>query len=77
MGRTSDGVHLAYHKRNRQHGRRPGQVTIRVRYWRLATSWFDLLWMSLPELGQLAGQAGWQIAEAAPGPIYSAVLTRI
>jgi len=73
---TDDDVHLAYHERNRGLDRMAGQVTIRVRYRRLATGWFDLLWLSLAELGELAGPAGWQIAEVLPGPVFGAVLAR-
>ena len=46
---TSEPGHLAYHERNRRAGRMPGQVTIRLRYQRLASAWFGLLWMSLTE----------------------------
>jgi hypothetical protein len=42
----------------------PGQVTIRIRYQRLATGWFDLLWMSLTELDQIAAAAGWRVTGA-------------
>ena len=69
-------MHLAYHQRNRRAGRMPGQVTIRVRYQRLATAWFDLLWMSLSELDQIAAPAGWRVTTAFPGAEYRAVLTR-
>jgi SAM-dependent methyltransferase len=73
---TSDDVHLAYHQRNRDRARMPGQCTIRVRYRRLATGWFDLLWMSITELGELVAPAGWRIAEVLPGPVFGAVLAR-
>jgi len=73
---TDNPVHLAYHQRNRRAGRMPGQVTIRVRYQRLATAWFDLLWMSLSELDQIAAPAGWRVTTAFPGAEYRAVLTR-
>jgi len=55
----------------------PGQCTIRVRYRRLATGWFDLLWMSVAELGELAAPAGWQIAEVLPGPVFAVALGRV
>jgi hypothetical protein len=65
---------MAYHERNRRAGRMPGQVTIRIRYQRLATNWFDLLWMSLTELDQIAAAAGWGVTGALPGAEYRAVL---
>lgn len=55
---TGQPVHLAYHGRNRRAGRMPGQVRIRIRYQRLATNWFDLLWMSPTELDEIAAAAG-------------------
>ncbi len=73
---TDKPVHLGYHGRNRWAGRMPGQVTIRVRYQRLATEWFDLLWMSLTELGEIAAPAGWRVTSELPGAEYRAVLAR-
>ena len=73
---TDKPVHLRYHERNRQRGRMPGQLTLRVRYQQLATSWFDWLAMSVEELSGLAGAAGWQIAELRPGGLYAVVLAR-
>jgi hypothetical protein len=70
---TGRPVHLAYHERNRRAGRMPGQVTIRIRYQRLATNSFDLLWMSLTELDQIAAAAG-GVTSALPGAEYRAVL---
>jgi SAM-dependent methyltransferase len=69
-------VHLAYHERNRARGRMPGELTIRVRYRQLATGWFDLLWMSPAELTEVAGQAGWTVADLLPGVTYAVVLSR-
>jgi hypothetical protein len=53
-----------------------GQVRLRTRYRRLASDWFDLLWMSMAELAALARQGGWQIADSMPGPLYAVVLER-
>lgn len=73
---TDDPVHLTYHEGNRQRGRMAGQITIRVRYRRLATEWFDLLWTSPDELEQLARAAGWRISEILPGGLYAVVLSQ-
>lgn len=73
---TEDLVHLDYHATNRQRGRLPGQVTIRVRYRNVATNWFDLLWCSLEELADLCSSTPWRIAEVFPGSLYGVVLKR-
>ena len=73
---TDKQVHLDYHDRNRRLGRMAGHLTIRVRYQRLATDWFDWLAMSPAELAEIAGPAGWQVAELRPGVVYAAVLVR-
>jgi SAM-dependent methyltransferase len=73
---TDKHVHLDYHDRNRRLGRMAGQTTIRVRYQRLATDWFDWLAMAPAELAEIAGSAGWQVAELLPGVVYAAILAR-
>jgi SAM-dependent methyltransferase len=73
---TDKQVHLDYHERNRRLGRMAGQLTLRVRYQRLATGWFDWLAMSADELAGLAAASGWQVAELLPGSTYAAVLSR-
>ncbi len=73
---TDHPDHLAYHKANVEAGRMAGQVRLRARYRRLATAWFDLLWMSMPELAALARRSGWQITDSMPGPSYAVVLER-
>jgi SAM-dependent methyltransferase len=77
--RTDQRVHLDYHERNRLRGRLPGHATIRVRYQRLATGWFDWLIPSPGELEDLARPVGWQITSLrrGPGAPYAVVLCRI
>jgi hypothetical protein len=53
-----------------------GQITMRIRYQRLATDWFDWLVLSPEELTEIAASAGWRVAEMLPGVLYAAVLTR-
>ena len=73
--RTANPAHLAYQQRNRERGRLPGNVTIRVRYQHLATSWFDLLWASPEELGEICATHGWVLAETEySGILYAADL---
>jgi SAM-dependent methyltransferase len=58
----NDEADLAYLARNRERGRMPGLVTIRIRYGGLATPWYDLLCASPEELEELAAATGWRLA---------------
>lgn len=60
---TSDPDHLAYHQLNRERGRQPGQMIIRVRWQALATPWFDYWFLPIEELEAVAGAAGWKLAD--------------
>jgi SAM-dependent methyltransferase len=71
---TDDYNHLAYHELNRERGRAPGQVTLRTRYGRLVSEWFDLWWMAVDELAELSESCGWRIVETLPGTMYAVVL---
>lgn len=75
---TDDPDHLAYHERNRQRGRLPGQARIRIRRRHYTTPWFDYLFVSQPELENLVDGTGWSLQRAIPsaGPLYIAVLER-
>jgi SAM-dependent methyltransferase len=55
----NDEADLAYLERNRERGRMPGQVTIRIRYAGLATPWYDLLCVDQLELAALIDGTGW------------------
>lgn len=73
--RTDDPSHLAYHARNRERGRLPGQIRMRTRRHRLAGPWFDYLFVSRDELRALCTRAGWRLEDATePDPVYLAVL---
>jgi SAM-dependent methyltransferase len=72
---TEDPLHLAYHERNRNRGRHPGQIRLRARWGDMATSWFDYLFLPVGELEELAERAGWELVEYQPGSRpYLAVL---
>jgi SAM-dependent methyltransferase len=75
---TDERLHLDYHDLNRQRGRLPGHLTLRVRYERLASDWFDWLIPSPGELEDLARPVGWQISDLrrGPGAHYAVVLER-
>lgn len=77
-GGAGDPVHLAYHRRNRERGRMPGHLTVRVRHRELATPWFDYLLCSPDELRDLLPGTGWRLVavdDTEPSR-YTAVLTR-
>jgi SAM-dependent methyltransferase len=65
--KTNDPDHLAYQERNRERGRMPGQVRLRVRYKKLAGEWFDYLFLSEEELEQLAHGTGWRLKTTVSG----------
>jgi SAM-dependent methyltransferase len=72
---TDDAAHLAYHERNRQRGRMPGQLRLRVRYRDYASPWFDYLIVSPEELEALVEGTGWRVGRLIRGdPLYVAVL---
>ena len=58
---TEDADHLAYHQKNRDKGRMPGQVRIRVRYRKYKDDWFDYLFVSKDEMEELVNDSGWYI----------------
>jgi SAM-dependent methyltransferase len=77
--RTSDPIHLAYHRLNRLRGRMPGQARIRVRYRDCATPYFDYLLVSPVEMRRIAAATGWKLTRvfaSAAGPSYTAVLEK-
>ena len=65
-GSTAKPEHVAYAEWNRQRGRPPGQLTIRVRYKNVATEWFDYWLLSARELEEVASAAGFHLTETIP-----------
>jgi len=74
--RTEDPAHLRYHAANRAQGRMGGQGRLRLRYLDHRSAWFDYLFLSLPELEEVAADGGWRVAEVADdgGPVYAVML---
>jgi SAM-dependent methyltransferase len=60
---TDRPEHLAYHEFNRQRGRMPGQLRIRVRYRTYTTPWFDYLLVSQVEMQEILAGTGWAVRE--------------
>ena len=73
---TTDPVHVAYHRRNRDRGRLGGQLRLRLRYRLLATEWFDYLVCSPGELASLLSGTRWRLTsiDDADRPYYLAVM---
>ena len=73
---TDDPNHLAYHEANRDRRRMPGHLVMRIRREMSIGPWFDYLFCSEQELGDLASSAGWGLEIAARDDVrYLAVLT--
>jgi hypothetical protein len=75
---TDNPDHLGYHARNRQRGRMPGQLRLRVRCRLAATPWFDYLIVSPDELRELVAGSGWEVSRLIEGEtgMYVAVLDK-
>ncbi len=59
--KTTDPVHLAYHRRNRKKGRMVGQLRIRVRFRDFVGNWFEYLLVSKKEMRDIIKGTGWEI----------------
>ena len=64
---TTKKHHLKYHQRNRDRGRPPGQVTLRIHYRGKVGGWWDLLLVTPAEMKQLCDETGWRIARKCTG----------
>jgi len=77
--KTDNPDHLAYHKLNRQRGRMPGQLRLRIRFRKCVGNWFDYLIVSKKELEGMLKGTGWQIKETidSGNSAYIAVIQKI
>ena len=60
---TDSPEHLEYHEFNRQRGRMPGQIKMRVRYGKAVGAWFDYLFVSPEEIRDILENTDWRIKE--------------
>ena len=76
---TGNPEHLAFHERNRQRGRMPGQLRIRIRHAQYKTPWFDYLLVSPEEMAELAEGTGWEVTRVIDEgeDVYVGVLSRV
>ena len=74
---TDDPAHLRYQRQNRERGRMPGQIRIRVRFRDHATPWFDYLMVSPEELEEILDGTGWRLRRVIPSDdTYVAVIEK-
>ena len=75
---TTEPFHLQYHEFNRNRGRMPGQLRIRIRYKKYVTPWFDYLIVSKDEMRGILEGTGWGIKRFidSGGSIYIAVIEK-
>ncbi len=73
---TDSTDHLEYHELNRQRGRMPGQIRMRVRYRRAVGEWFDYLFVSPEEMEAIVAKTAWKIKDFIEGeePDYIALI---
>lgn len=73
--------YLQYLRLNRERGRMPGQMRVRIRYGDHVTPWFDYLYVSKAEMKEIVNGSGWKIkefidAENSEGSVYVAVIEK-
>ncbi|MCZ6689133.1 MAG: class I SAM-dependent methyltransferase [Planctomycetota bacterium] len=67
---TKDPGHLAYHEQNRQAGRPPGMIRLRVEYKGKMSPWLHVWMMTPQEVGKAALEAGWSIRSPDGKPVH-------
>jgi SAM-dependent methyltransferase len=77
--KTNEPAHLEYQRRNRQRGRMPGQIRIRIRFHEWIGPWFDYLLVSPEEMSAILDGTGWEVDRflTEDGPRYVAVVRRV
>ena len=76
---TREPFHLAYHARNRREGKMAGELTIRVRYKKYTTPWFDYLIVSKREMKRILEGTGWRVKRFvdSQGSVYIGIIEKI
>lgn len=74
----SNPAHRRYRRRNREKGRLPGQIRLRLRYRQYKTPWFDFLLVSKREMTEIVKDTGWRIERFldSGGPTYIGLLKK-
>jgi SAM-dependent methyltransferase len=71
--------HRRYHRFNRQRGRMPGQLRLRIHSGHACTPWFDYLLVSPAEMHKIVAGTGWRVARLvhSEDSVYVAVLEKV
>lgn len=74
-----NAAHKQYQRRNRDNGRLPGQLRVRLRYRQYKTPWFDYLLVSKHEMKEIVSGTGWRVDRFIDSgePIYVGLLKKI
>jgi SAM-dependent methyltransferase len=77
--KTTNPLHLGYHKLNRSRGRMPGQLKLRVRFQNIVGEWFDYLLVSPEEMKKILRDTGWGLKKVIPsqGTTYISIITKL
>jgi 2-polyprenyl-3-methyl-5-hydroxy-6-metoxy-1,4-benzoquinol methylase len=59
--KTTMKEHLEYHKANRAKGKLGGELRLRIRHKKYIGDWFEYLFVSKKELGEILKGTGWQV----------------
>lgn len=75
---NATAIHRRYQKRNRERGRPPGQLRVRIRYRQYRTPWFEYLLVSKTEMKRIVRDTGWYVERFVDSgeSIYIAVLKK-
>lgn len=76
---TTNPAHLSYHDLNRERGRLPGALRMRVRYGQYATPWYDYLFVGPETMRELVAPTAWAVTETIESehlPEYVAILEK-
>ncbi len=75
---TDKPHHVAYQKHNRQRGRLPGQLRLRVRYLNYIGDWFEYLIVSQAEMQAILADTGWKVSRfiESEGSMYVAIIEK-
>lgn len=76
---TDDPKHLEYHEKNREEGKMPGLLRLRVRYKKYKGEWLNYLLVSKKEMKQILEDTVWRVKEFVDKdeePHYCAVIEK-
>lgn len=76
---TNSLEHLSYHQYNKNRGRMPGQLRIRIRFRKYVGKWFDYLLVSQQEMHEILVNSGWKVKQFidSGNSFYVAIIEKI